>query len=838
MTPGAERTEPGALPAEPNAFIGRERDVDDVCTLLAATRLVTLCGPGGIGKSRLALRIASRVAAGETALDDGAAPYRVYFVELADLDSPELIAARVAATMRITAEPGRSLEDTLVESLRHQRLLLVLDNCEHLVDGAARLSSTLLAMADGVRLVTTSREPLRVSGETVWRVPPLSLAAEAVAPDSDRDPLDSDAVRLFVARAAAARPEFRVGSGNASAVLWMCRALDGMPLAIELAAARVRVLSVEQIAARLDDRFRLLASGDRTAPVRQRTLRAAVDWSHDLLGERERVLFRRLSVFSGGWTLEMAERVCADPDAVALPEIEVLDRLADLVDKSLVTVVGEVGGEVWYRMLETIRKYAADRLVDAGERDELRARNLAYTGAYVKTVDERLLGRDPIPWDGVVAVLERLRAEQGNVRAVLTWALETGALETAMEIAAVLTRAFWIPTGDLTEGVRWVDRLIAADHAGVDPLVRARLLIRRADLALETYEFARARACAAEALPVCRAAGDDRYVLEGLLATASADLREGGVAEAKEHISAALAIARDRGEPWGLILGYSAAAMAALADGDPEEATRSRNEAMRAAREIGNYWMVGRMLLGLGSLAAARGDRRTARRQYEEAIGLLRGIDSRNELARCYLNLARVLFDDGEVRTAHAHLSEALRLSEAAGHGIAVARELELFAEVAERSGAPAEAARLVGAAERLRADLRVPDSTGHRVGDLVGRLRAELGADPADRMLARGHDMSRAEAVALAGAIVSGPVPPQRGASDAAEPAAPLTAREWEIARLLAQGLSNRAVADDLVISPATVARHVANILTKLDFTSRAQVAVWVIERDTGAEG
>jgi len=326
------------LPEEPNTFVGRERELVELRQMLHRTRALTLCGPGGIGKTRLALRL--------LAISAAEFPDGVWFVELADLRQPDLVVSRIAAVIGITEEAGRPLLETLGDALQPRRLLLALDNCEHLLDACAEVCRHLLASAPGLRLLATSREPLSVAAETIWRVPPLSMAP------ADADPAQAppgaeryEAVRLFADRAAASRPGFAVGPDNVAAVTVICRALDGMPLAIELAAARVRALSVEQISARLDDRFGLLTAGDRSAAPRQRTLRAAIEWSHELLTEPERALFRRLAIFTG-WSLEMAEQVCADEQ---IPAAEVLGLTAALVDKSLVVLDPELLGQARYR---------------------------------------------------------------------------------------------------------------------------------------------------------------------------------------------------------------------------------------------------------------------------------------------------------------------------------------------------------------------------------------------------------------------------------------------------------------------------------------------------------
>src|SRR5690349_11797270 len=335
------------LPEEPNSFIGRERELGELSQLLTRTRALTLCGPGGIGKTRLALRLLS-VVSGEGSAAGEEFPDGVWFVELADLRQPDQVASRIAAVTGIAEEAGRPLLETLGEALRPRRMLLALDNCEHLLDACAQVCRHVLASAPGLRLLNTSREPLSVAAETIWRVPPLSVAPAGVDPAAAAPGAERyEAVRLFADRAAASRPGFSVGRDNIAAVASICRALDGMPLAIELAAARVRALSVEQIAARLDDRFGLLTTGDRSAAPRQRTLRNAIEWSYDLLTEPERALFRRLAAFTG-WSLEMAEEVCAGEGITAA---DVLGLTAALVDKSLV-VLGTFGeGGEWLRSL-------------------------------------------------------------------------------------------------------------------------------------------------------------------------------------------------------------------------------------------------------------------------------------------------------------------------------------------------------------------------------------------------------------------------------------------------------------------------------------------------------
>ena len=352
-------------PEEFSSFVGRISEVGELRELMHVMRAVTLCGVGGIGKTRLALRLLAAVAAD---FPDGA-----WFVELGELNQPEHVPARVAAAVGVHEEPGRPLLDTLSDWLRHRRAILVLDNCEHLVSACAALCQRLLARSPGLQVIATSREPMRVAAEAIWQVPPLTLPSDDTG--SLAEIRDCDAIRLFAARASAAAPGFALGPANIGAVAAICRALDGLPLAIELAAAWVRVLSVDQIAARLDHRLSLLTSADRSVPARQQTLRATFDWSYDLLSGQEQILLRRLSAFAG-WSLEMVEEICADD---TLPAADIVDLLTALADKSLVEVEPEALGQARYRLLETVREYAAGCLAIAGETATMERRRREYT---------------------------------------------------------------------------------------------------------------------------------------------------------------------------------------------------------------------------------------------------------------------------------------------------------------------------------------------------------------------------------------------------------------------------------------------------------------------------
>ncbi|HEU5156601.1 MAG TPA: tetratricopeptide repeat protein [Streptosporangiaceae bacterium] len=885
------------LPAEPNDFIGRERDLAELRQLLGATRAVTLCGPGGIGKTRLALRVAATLADG--------CPDGVWFAGLGEL-APEagaeangtggpagpggpggqgrgadsdLVVRRVTAALGITDEPGRSLSDTLAGALRGRNMLLVLDNCEHLIDACARFCQTLLADCPQVRILATSREPLRVQGENVWRVPPLATPARAggagaLAPVADGPGPSNgvqalrrnEAVRLFVARAASARPSFALDAGNAAAVGELCRALDGVPLAIELAAARTRVLSVDEITRLLRDRFRLLSVGDRTAPARQRTLRGTIDWSHDLLDRPERVLFRRLSVFAGEWTLDQAERVCADAAPAdgaggGLPADDVLDLLTALVDKSLVVVGPEVEGETRFRMLDSIRAYATGRLADAGEADDLGRRHRDVVLATAEDDAKVALAERPASWEARVGLFRRYDTELDNVRAALAWSLAHGDVDAGLRLCTAL-RTYCIPRGYFAECEHWTDRFLAHGRDGVRPGVWGAALVGRAQLAVGRRDFEKAARCAAEGLEPCRAAGDTVMTAAALDLIGQTELRAGRFDSAAAHFDEAIAIARAGGDRWneGLALISRGALRAVL--GRLREAQQAYEAGVRLMREVRQLWGAGRGLIGLGQLARLRGDGAAARTYYEEALPGLRMIDAGPEIARCLSGIGRVALDQGDTVRARRALTDSLLRSRAHGMRLGVARGLEAFAELLALEGEPHTAVRLGGAAAALRESIGQAPIAGARQERMLAPIRRRLGEHVVAQLWGDGRETPPEAAIALALAP-PGPaiVPPQRPAADdridlTAPPAPPapapprdvvapvsatagpvtppstLTPREREIAVLIARGLSNKGIADELVISPATVARHVTNILTKLGFVSRAQIAAWAVNQ------
>jgi predicted ATPase/tetratricopeptide (TPR) repeat protein len=698
-----------------------------------STRVLTLCGPGGIGKTRLALRLLAAMA---PEFPDGA-----WFVELADLQQPDLVISRVAAALGVSEEPGRPLLETLADVLRRRRLLLALDNCEHLIDVCAEVSRQLLASAPGLRLLITSREPLRVAAETVWRVPPLS--AMSVAMSRHSKPTDqNEAVRLFADRAAAARPDFTLGTGNVSAVAAICRALDGLPLAIELAAAWIRVLSVEQICARLGNRFALLTTGDRSASPRQRTLRAAIEWSYALLTDPERTLFRRLSVFAG-WSLEMAEQVCAGDD---VPAGDVLGLTAALVDKSLVVLEPEALGQARYRMLDTIRAYAAERLAEA---DESAGLQLALRNYILLTAERSLaigMAQVPVPWSERVDCSLRYIVDEGNVSQVLSWCLAHDDVEAGLRICIAVSPR-WLVWGTFAEGGEWLDAFLGSE--GSEPQIRGPALVARAQLAVAS-DPAVAEALAEEGLARCRDTPEDYWTATALNLLSEIALQTGRADEALARADQALALAQAAGDGWneGYALG-TRAAIAARA-GQFREAEQLASASVSVMRHIDQLWGVARVLLGLGDLARLRHRPGEAHDRYVEALAILEEIGARPEIARCLAGLGRVAMDLGAIEQARLHLSRSIELSQATGTRIGIARGLEVFATLALKEEQPERAVQLAAAAAALRESAGVAPLSPARTEAYLAPAR-HLGESVVTRLWAQGLALSSEAAVALA---------------------------------------------------------------------------------------
>ena len=630
---------PNNLPQQATTFIGRERELADVRKAFGSARLLTLLGAGGIGKTRLSLQVAADV------LDDF--PDGVWFVELAPVSDERLVPHAVASVLGVKEAAGRPVTDALVKHVADRRLLLVLDNCEHLVQACATLAEQLLKSGSQLRILTSSREPLHVAGEASFQVPTLAVPAP-------QDPVAVEAlaqfpaVRLFVDRATAVLPAFGLTDQNAPAVAEICQRLDGIPLAIELAAARVRALSVENIAARLNDRFHLLTGGNRTALPRQKTLRALIDWSYDLLTEKERMLFRRLAVFAGGWTLEAAEVVCLGGD---VHEREVLDLLAELVDKSLVVVEVDIGR---YALLETIGRYADERLTQSGEGEATRARHLAFYLTLVEKARPELVGPQQAAW------LKRIDAEAENLLAAHAHCehADCGA-ELGLRLVWSMRRYLML-RGLLGLGHRMTVEALARPGAQQRDEARCRVLCDAGQLASFMGRYK----------------------------------------EARTHLEESLAIAREIGSKQSIARPLQPLALACLGLGDRDQARGHLVEALGLARELGNKRDVAGVLNGLAQIHRLEGESDAAEALYESVLALARELGDPEIIAIGLLNLAMVAIGRGSRGDATGMLIEARAIAAETGSKTTGQSVLEVCAGLAASRSEWEVAARFYGAAE------------------------------------------------------------------------------------------------------------------------------------------
>ncbi|MGW6379389.1 ATP-binding protein [Rhodococcus sp. NPDC055112] len=760
----------GNLPLELNSFVGRRRETAESRRLLSSSRLVTLTGIGGVGKTRLALRVA---ADSRRDFEDG-----VWLVELGDLRDPTLLAGMVAATLAprsISSDPPLEM---LAGHLRDRRMLLVIDNCEHVVDAVASLAMTLLRSCPGLRILTTSREALAVGGEAVVRVQSLAV------PDPDEPPSlqelsRSEAVTLFLERATVAVPGFALTEGNRVAVAQICHRLDGLPLAIELAAVRLRTLSADQILDRLSDRYELLAGGRRGAPGRQQTLRLCIDWSRELCTEAERELWGRLTIFSGGFELDAAEGICAGDRPVG----EVLDVLASLVDKSIL-MSERVGPVVRYRMLETLREYGREELLAPDDIGVLRRRHLDWYRNLVSTTRFEWIGPRQ------VELMARLGREQANLREAMHICMsERDEADVALQISVALF-PFWLSRGLLREGRYWLDS--ALDLHGDEPTVdRAKALCANSLLAGHQGDTGAATASAAAAHDLAEQLDDD------------------ALRAAVMHANAYLAAFA--GDLPGAVIGWA--------------------NALSAFRDRGDNLRQISTLLGLTLASGLLGDAAGAVGYQEEALAISdrSGESVYRAYAACALGLA--LWEADPPRAAGL-LEQGLRLSRSAGDMLAAAMCVETLAWIACAGNHARRAALLLGAVETMWRTVGSPGVVARTLqvyhAECEQQTRRVLGDRAFEGAVREGARWSPEVAIAYALDETS------EAEEERQSPGllSALTQRERQVAELVAHGLTNKAIAAKLLISQRTVQGHVEQILAKLGFASRIQVAAWIVEQ------
>ncbi len=705
-------------------------------------------------------------------------PDGVWLVELARVSDPLLVPETVAAALGFPEESSSTLLNTLLTSLQSKALLIVLDNCEHLIDACASLADQLLSTCPNLRILATSREALQINGERRYRILPLPV------PKADQMAFPEELVRcasvqLFVERASAIEPNFRLTAENAIPIARICTLLDGIPLALELAAGRIRVLSADQIVQRLDDCFHLLASNSRSAPTRQQTLKATLDWSYNLLSEQEQAAFRRLAVFTGGWSLEAAEAVC---EGYGLEAADVLDVLTRLVDKSLV-LVEEQGGEAHYRLLEPVRQYGEHLLATNREVENTQGKLAAFCVALAERAEPEMHGPRQAQW------LRRLDREFDNIRAVLRRAEERGDAETVLHLAGALYWHFWMRR-HLREGERWLQAALDRD-VPVPLNVRAKGLFGLTLLLAMLGEYSRGLTVGREAVDLYHELGDHH----------------------------------------GLSLVTVTMTMITLSQGDLPGARTLAGESIEFAGETGSWWPLGHALILLGQVAHHQGDTPQAIMLHEEALAIFREHSDSWSISYGVASLASIQQNHPDVTQAAALSTVELYWEQGDYFGLAAA--LEYLARQND-TGRLEEQVKLFAAAHCLRKSLGIPLAIGERddIERHLGEARDRLGEAHFTAAWAEGCSMSLEQVVAsVPNDGLSAPIPrPQTSSSRTTGPPNALTRRELEVAKLLAQGYTDRQIAGELTITEGTAGVHAHRILEKLGFRSRAQVVHWAL--------
>ncbi|RZL76714.1 MAG: protein kinase [Rhodococcus sp. (in: high G+C Gram-positive bacteria)] len=760
----------GNLPLELTSFIGRRRELTTAKKLLSSSRLVTFTGIGGVGKTRLALRLAD---SSRRTFSNG-----VWLIELGEVRDPMLVVGTVSTTLGLRKQTADPPLEVLTNYLATKQLLLVLDNCEHLVESVANLAETLLQWCPDLKILATSREPLGTHGEVIMRVPPLTMPSEE-RPSSIHGLPTYESVSLFVERATSAVPDFQLTEQNEAAVAEICRHLDGLPLAIELAAVRLRAMSVQQILDRLADRYQLLTAGSRVTPTRQQTLRWCIDWSYELCTRDEKNLWALLSVFSGGFELDAVEGICGDDIEAA----ELFNLVASLVDKSIL-IREEPGPIVRYRLLETIRDYGQEKARETGEFAEHRLRHRDWYQQLVTRAEIDWVGPRQLEW------ITRLEREHANLREALTFSLdEQHEKDSGVRMAAALF-PYWLSRGHLSEGRLWLDRALARHSKN---------------------------------LATVKALYSDS-VLAGT---------QGDTHHAAALLAAGDEIVAEQGRPpWATVFSGYAAGCLLLAEGDPRHAVGHYENALLLAEGNGFLSRQIGCLFGLGLSYVMMDDSARALIHFEKILAVTERHHEVVYRGRSSMTGGWALWRQGHTDRAIAVLTEGLRLTRTADDPAGTARCLQTLAWIEADQGRSERATVLMGAAEGIFQDMGGPmfrflDQLEYQ-GRCERRARGSLNAREYDKHYQRGLQLGIPAAVAYA--VQQTLEQPAR----ATDTRTNLTRREQQVADLVAEGLTNRAIATKLVISPRTAQGHVEHILTKLGFTSRAQISAWVVEQRT----
>jgi predicted ATPase/DNA-binding CsgD family transcriptional regulator len=806
------------LPVQLTSFVGREREIADVKRLLFSSHLVTLTGAGGSGKTRLAIQIANSM---KKSSPDGAC-----LVDLAPLHESALVPQVVAQVLGLQSVADHPWMETLLDYARSKQLLIILDNCEHLTEACAQLTQELLSQAPELRVLATSREPLSISGELIYPISGLSWPSDDERLEANpQDLMQYDAVCLFVERARAISPDFNLTHENALPTVEICRRLDGLPLALELAGARVNVLTVDEIRARLNDRFSLLISTQQKGlEQRHRTLRAAIDWSFSMLTADEQILLRRLAVFPSGFTLDMAEGVCCGEGR---GERQTLDQIASLVSKSLLVADTLGRAQARYRLLETIREYALEKLEEAGETAHLHNRHLDLFLAHAEEAEPKLNDAYQQLW------LNWLENEHDNIRAALAWALESGAIEEGLRIACDIVR-FWEIRGYLQEGLSWFERLLSQATETVSPIVRANAFSRAAFLAMFLDDAANTIAYGKQAVTAAESAGEaGNEVLIVALGAFSSGARVSQDFQTAYKIGERMIklLRESPGQPFVLCMTLITMGSVAIELGQYNISQEFLDEGLTLAQADGDPFRIAMTLNILGDLARSQQKYAEALAHYERSAASLRELNAQRDLASVLCNLGFACLHLGSIERAHTLFRESMEIQQTQQNFVGVAECLLGFAAIATRQDLPAAGARLLGASTAA-AGKRVTVATVWRATRMEYKqtlelARVGLSESGFQEEQAIGQAMSVEQAIHFAFSL-----PDKTQPTPSIEKVVSLlTSRELEVAGLIGQGKSNREIAEELFLSKRTVETHASHILSKLGLSSRAQIMRWVLD-------